>query len=381
MPGLNSLACLSDAFESSTRLSADSYEPRAWAPRLDGCTPKTTSLVLPEILTSSLLTGTLNLSHVGVPVPEEDTWYDGTAVSDDDVDDEERLRDGGEDNEARDILAEVCADIDAAIAALGGVVVPKLGTVSPSDATWVSFTRSLRCESAADVLTLIGASERAMKVADNNPPPALALRACIPAVEATFEFRVFVRRQAVVGLSQRDVGVASSLGQSEMDCVVASVVRQFDSVVRDACADFAAGSSQGYAYDVFLDRRWRVWVLDIASWGPPTDALLFTWDELDVAEWMSENCSGNVESNCRMRENGNRAAATSVPGPSRRPRAQLRCVAASSAIRPAQTMYDAMPIELRGVAAGDALAAAAKRMMELREQHGEKLESGESESD
>ena len=31
--------------------------------------------------------------------------------------------------------------------------------------------------------------------------------------------------------------------------------------------------------DVYVDRQGRVWVLDLAPWGPPTDALLFGWEE------------------------------------------------------------------------------------------------------
>jgi hypothetical protein len=31
--------------------------------------------------------------------------------------------------------------------------------------------------------------------------------------------------------------------------------------------------------DVYVERQGRVWVLDLALWGPPTDALLFGWEE------------------------------------------------------------------------------------------------------
>jgi len=31
--------------------------------------------------------------------------------------------------------------------------------------------------------------------------------------------------------------------------------------------------------DVYVDRQGRVWVMDLAPWGPPTDALLFEWGE------------------------------------------------------------------------------------------------------
>lgn len=345
------------------------YEPRAWASRLGRCTPRTTSLVMPPSLTSALHSGSLSIPNVAVPAPEDDTWYDGTAVSDDDADEARDLRD---DSSSADTaaLSILCAEIDVAIAALGGVVVPKLGTVTPSDATWVSFTRSLRCESGTDVLTLIGASERAMTAAECDPPPALALRSCIPAVEATGEFRVFVRHNVVVGLSQRDVGVASTFGQAEMDLVVNKVLVQFNRVVCDLCTDFSVGEHEGYIYDIYVDRQWRVWILDFAPWGPPTDGLLFNWEELQAADWMQGGCDNEPEVDGRP-----------TGEERRRPRPQLRCVGSSSALRPAQTIYDAMPVELRGLDAGDALAAAAKRLMELGERKPDEVDSGGNQSD
>lgn len=36
--------------------------------------------------------------------------------------------------------------------------------------------------------------------------------------------------------------------------------------------------------DVYVDRQGRAWVLDLAPWGPPTDALLFEWGEKKARE-------------------------------------------------------------------------------------------------
>ena len=46
------------------------------------------------------------------------------------------------------------ADIEGAVASLGGCVAPKLSWSSPHDAVWVSARRSLACRSAAEVRTL-----------------------------------------------------------------------------------------------------------------------------------------------------------------------------------------------------------------------------------
>lgn len=352
------------------------FEPQAWVHRFGQCTPKTTTIEIPRSVLSVLHTGSLHIPKLSAPTPEDDTWYDGTAVVDDDVPQDTGL-DRDCDPELEALVAGLCCEIEDAISLLGGEVVPKLGTVAPSDATWATFTRSLRCESASDVLTLIGASERAMSIAESNPPPTLALRSCLPAVEATGEFRVFVTRRAVVGLSQRDVGVASSFGQREMDRVVDCVLRQFQSVVRDACASYETDDSGGYAYDVYVDRQWRVWILDVAPWGPPTDDLLFSWDELRSAPWMTSGVTRDsdrqpsAESAGAVRED---AEVVNVNRP------QLRCVSSTSALRPAQSMYDAMPLELRNIDSGEALASAAKRLWDIR-RGGEDVSDGADESE
>lgn len=354
------------------------FEPQVWVRRIGRCTPKTITVEIPEKVTSALHSGTFCLPNEPVPTPEDTTWYDGTAIAEEDMAESRGSFGNESDAELQALFANICTKIDDAIALLGGVVVPKLSTVAPSDATWVSFTRSLRCESATDVLTLIGASERAMNIVDGDRPTALALRSCLPAVEATSEFRVFVCRHAVVGLSQRDVGVATSFGQEEMDRVVDGVQQQFHNVVRDACASYHTGDAEGYVYDVYVDRQWRFWILDVAPWGPPTDDLLFSWEELRNSTWMNV---GRTEEQNKNQPGDSETAARDASIDVNASRPQLRCVGATSALRPAQTMYDAMPLELRNLDAGDALAAAAKRMLDLRQGCSEGIDDEGSSSD
>ncbi len=46
----------------------------------------------------------------------------------------------------------------------------------------------------------------------------------------------------------------------------------------------AGGEGLDVCVDVYVDRQGRAWVLDLAPWGPPTDALLFEWGEKKARE-------------------------------------------------------------------------------------------------
>lgn len=328
----------------SERRSSARYEPSTWAPFFRGETPRSQFISLsPEIL-SSLVSGTLVPPGVSVPSLQEDTWYDGTPVEEDVAE----LSGQTDRTYAQLELQHLCQTINTSISELGGAVAPKLDAVAPTDAIWVSFHQSLRCESGAEVLTLIAASERVMNVVHNHGCQVLALRAWIPDIEDMMQFRVFVKDARIIAISQRNTAVRSSLVDTDMDRIVITVSRQFQSSARDSFArtfiaahgvdnDRQANSGDErdrYVYDVFLDRGWRSWILDFAQWGHPTDPLLYSWDELERCTWM-------LASECR---------------------AQLRCVNNQSAIRPAQSLYDAVPVELRSTEASGALAEAAKRL-------------------
>lgn len=195
------------------------------------------------------------------------------------------------------------------------------------------------------MLGLVGASERALALSSGDAAPALTLRTVVRAAGAAgAEFRVFVSEGRVVGLSQRDVGVGAALGEEGMDAVVGAVVGGFPTV-REGLAAIVEGR---FVYDVVVDGEdgWRVWVIDVGAWGEG-EGLLFEWPELEAAEWM---------------ESGGRA--------------QLRCVGREGGIRPGKVMYGGLPLELRGEGAGEALAKAAERMVQLRRAGGEDCGSG-----
>jgi hypothetical protein len=43
---------------------------------------------------------------------------------------------------------------------------------------------------------------------------------------------------------------------------------------------FASGKVPNYVFDVYIDKRDRVWLLDFNVWSRQTDGLLFEWEEI-----------------------------------------------------------------------------------------------------
>lgn len=55
------------------------------------------------------------------------------------------------------------------------------------------------------------------------------------------------------------------------------IIEFFDDVILKR---FASGEVDRYCFDVYVDTKDRIWVLDFNVWGVQTDSLLFEWDEL-----------------------------------------------------------------------------------------------------
>ena len=110
-----------------------------------------------------------------------------------------------------------------------------------------------------------------------------------------------------------------------MDDIVNVTTAMYDTTVRGM---FPATS---YVLDTYIDRRNRVWIIDFAPWGE-TEGILFDWEELGQAPWMSS--SGRAQFRCALRDG----------------------------VRPSARMFDGLPLELRNVSAMEDLVTAARRM-------------------
>lgn len=108
------------------------------------------------------------------------------------------------------------AAMRAAIAELGGSAFVKLDWTAPADAAWAADAPDLQCPTPGHAFTLLGASDlvrydvallralRAEAAVRGAPPPGahVVLRAWFP-LQRDGEFRCFVRRGALVAVSQR----------------------------------------------------------------------------------------------------------------------------------------------------------------------------------
>lgn len=86
-------------------------------------------------------------------------------------------------------------------------------------------------------------------------------------------FRVFVRERTVVGISQRDCtayfpGLARDSGRIE-----SAIVNFHTEAIGNRFPD------TNYVMDVYIDKNWRVWLIDFNVWAERTNSLLFSWEE------------------------------------------------------------------------------------------------------
>lgn len=328
MPGVARVA--DDQSAPPPDASSSVWEPACWTPLVRPMTARTRVIHLPAAFARSLASGPVRVLAPSADGDERDAvWADGTAVARDSEDEAGEPTDAADEHAAAE--AEALASIDAAISELRGAVCPKVGVACASDAGWATLSGSAKCTSAADTLTLLQASERATAaLADATAPVALALRQWAD-MDARMEFRAFVARGRLVGLCPRRAARGAP-GSDHMDRVADRVA---DWVGDEVHARVRGLFGERYVADVYVDGRWRVWVVDFAPWGPPTDALLFSWEELGRAPW--------------------------IP---RVGRAQFRLGDDGEAILPAEGMYHGVPLELRNPDAGVMLAEAARELVE-----------------
>ncbi|KAI0259824.1 D123-domain-containing protein [Gloeopeniophorella convolvens] len=189
------------------------------------------------------------------------------------------------------------AHIRAAVAAHGAVF-PKLNFSAPRDAAWLLPASSpLKCTAPADVYLLLKASDYVA----HDLSAASVFAGCVDgdgdsggggggrrytlelvlrkwfAMDRSREMRAFVRRGALVGISQRDTNYYDFLNEPATRAkIAASVAAYWAAHVRPRWA-----GPDSYTLDVLLTRDLaRFHVLDFNPYAPRTDALLFTYAEL-----------------------------------------------------------------------------------------------------
>ncbi|KAL0925050.1 hypothetical protein M5K25_003357 [Dendrobium thyrsiflorum] len=204
--------------------------------------------------------------------------------------------------------------VNKSISSLGGAVFPKLNWSSPKDAAWIATDGSLRCTSFAEIALLLHSSDRAVHdlchavsscsdhLSSSSSSPTfsffLALRKFYPALRPEMEFRCFVRRRHLLGISQREVTAFYPSLVDRQQELRRTVEDFFDEVVAPRFG------LEDYTFDVYVTGTGKIKILDFNPWGAFTLPLLFTWEELETegfAEEEEEVVFRLVDSQCGVR--------------------------------------------------------------------------------
>ncbi|TCD71477.1 hypothetical protein EIP91_008857 [Steccherinum ochraceum] len=274
-------------FPALTPSSILAFQFSSWYPRFSSLSIKST-VVRPL---SAEFKEYLDAEGVFLPEGSEDVPVES------ELSDDESESDGeDEEEEKRKTFAfpELDEKIRAAVAAYGAVF-PKLNFSSPRDAAWMLPASSpLKCMSPADVYLLLKSSDFVLHDLDpervfdgcehasstENPPPyelELVLRKWYP-VDRSRELRCFVRRETLIGISQRDPNYYDFWNEEDTrNKVLDAVTSYWETNIKGKWE----ATDGNYTFDLLLTRDLtRAHIIDFNPYAPQTDPLLFTYDEL-----------------------------------------------------------------------------------------------------
>ncbi|XP_059152680.1 cell division cycle protein 123 homolog [Physella acuta] len=178
--------------------------------------------------------------------------------------------------------------VKSAIKSLGGKVFPKLNWSSPKDAHWIAFDKSLMCTCPSDVYLLLKSSQfiahdldQPFLMCEDYTPNThdsslnfyLILRKWEPPDPST-EFRCFVHENKLIGVCQRNANKFYPHILNDKK----SIVEDISTFLNQSLTVFP---DSNYVFDIAYKKKGCVYLIDFNPYGVVTDALMFTWDELN----------------------------------------------------------------------------------------------------
>jgi D123 len=187
---------------------------------------------------------------------------------------------------------DIHVQVEDTIRELDGKVTPKLNWSAPKDATWISITNDLQCQTPNDIYMLLKSSdfithdlEHAFDDTDPEPsepqenpstdsiPYHLVLRKYFN-LNPSLEFRCFVRNRTLLCMCQRDLNHFDFLF-SMRDMLVSRIQTFFNEKLKDTFPE------PNFVFDIYVPPpHGRIWLIDINPWALRTDPLLFSWLEI-----------------------------------------------------------------------------------------------------
>ncbi|KAL3472309.1 D123-domain-containing protein [Aspergillus californicus] len=253
-----------------------------WQPRYRTLVPKSRIIPLSGPFVSYLRAD-------GIVLPEEDT----PPTDDDNLDTFSDDSDAEEEPDPSKAWEEIHSQIKSTISEFGGKVTPKLNWSAPKDATWMSATNDLQCQTPNDIYLLLKSSDFITHdldhpfddcVPDTTSSPTLTPG--LPEIQynlilrkyvnfnPSLEFRCFVRNRVLLCMCQRDQNHFDFLFPLR-DSLRSRIQSFFDEKLKDTFPD------SSFVFDVYIPPpHQRIWLIDINPWAERTDPLLFSWLEV-----------------------------------------------------------------------------------------------------
>lgn len=165
-------------------------------------------------------------------------------------------------------------------------VFPKLNWSACEDAKWIQACGT-KCNTLSEIFLLLKSSDKVVHdlteaykqctdySAESVPELeySLVLRKW-ENINPSMEFRCFVGRNEVIGISQRDVRSYFSHLHRDKDQIISDILDFFRSRIRERF------SLDCFVLDLYRPASGSVVLIDVNPFGETTDSLLFDWDEL-----------------------------------------------------------------------------------------------------
>ncbi|EGZ07415.1 hypothetical protein PHYSODRAFT_528425 [Phytophthora sojae] len=263
-----------------TAAQVDNCAFAAWYPQLKRVSIKGEVVPLPAAFVSLLLSD-------GVTLPSAPV---ASGIEDEDGDDDEEDAASALTDEQLSIISTVREQVERVLEDFSGKLFPKTNWSAPRDAAWM--LGSLKCTSFEDVFLLLQASDFVVhdltqpyigcsgEKAESAPSESyLVLKKWCNFLDSML-FRCFVVGHRLVAVSQRNCDEFYEFLPDQQD-ELCELLYEFykTNFKKDDGGEFVF-PDPNYSFDVYVDKRRRVYLLDINVFGAVTDTLLFSWEEL-----------------------------------------------------------------------------------------------------
>jgi len=107
-------------------------------------------------------------------------------------------------------------------------------------------------------------------------------------------FRCFTRERSLLAVSQRHCSVFHPSLMDDADRIVATISRFHYDKVAHRFPD------PNFVMDIYIDKNWRVWIIDFNVFAECTDSLLFSWDEPLLSSAIGEGVAPPSDAELRL---------------------------------------------------------------------------------